>query len=71
MVTVGIESTRSTKATIQVFDMMGKMVYSQPLNIVQGKNNLPVRLGNLSKGMYQVKLIGAEGSVSVIPIIKQ
>ena len=71
MFTVGIESTRATKATVQVFDMTGKMIYTQPILIAQGKNNLPVRLSSFAKGIYQLKVIGMEGSVAVIPIMKQ
>jgi hypothetical protein len=69
--TIQIESTKSTKATIQLFDMLGQLVYVKPISILQGKNTLPLQLKMMAKGIYQLKIIGEEGSVAVIPVMKE
>ena len=70
-ITIGIESTKPTKASLQVYDMLGKLVYTQPLQIIQGNNKFPVKLSFFAKGLYQLKITGSEGSIAVIPVVKQ
>ena len=70
-VTIGIQSTRATKANLQVYDMLGKLLFVQPLNVIQGANKFSVKLSSFAKGLYQFKIIGSEGSVAVVPVVKQ
>ncbi|MBI2729621.1 MAG: T9SS type A sorting domain-containing protein [Sphingobacteriales bacterium] len=68
---IEIESTKPAKASLKVYDILGKLVYAQPLLIILGKNKFPVRLATFAQGLYQVKITDGEGSVAVIPIVKQ
>jgi Secretion system C-terminal sorting domain len=70
-ITVGIESTKPTKANLQVFNMLGQIVYAKPLLIVRGKNIFPVKIAAFAKGVYQLIITGNEGSNAIIPLVKQ
>lgn len=69
-VTISIESAKHIKANLQVFDMLGKMVYSQPLSILQGKNIFPVKIAVFASGIYQLKITGNDGSTAVVRVMK-
>ncbi|MBI2729290.1 MAG: T9SS type A sorting domain-containing protein [Sphingobacteriales bacterium] len=70
-ITVAIESTKPTKANLQVFNMLGQIVYTQPLSILMGKNIFPVKIAAFAKGVYQLKITGNDGSSAVVPVMKQ
>ncbi|MFN0188291.1 MAG: Omp28-related outer membrane protein, partial [Bacteroidia bacterium] len=52
----------SSKYVIDMFDMLGKSVYSQQFNGSTGKNVFNIPLNGLNAGMYLVK-VNVEGSV--------
>jgi hypothetical protein len=52
----------SSKYVIDMFDMLGKSVYSQQFNGSTGKNVFNIPLSGLNAGMYLVK-VNVEGSV--------
>ena len=54
-----IEPSNTTKQTIQVYDVSGKLVLSQTIN---GKTNIDASI--LSEGVYNVSLINSEGVVN-------
>jgi hypothetical protein len=59
--TLQLESATSAETQLRVFDSMGKIVYSDKLQIPQGKSNTEVHLDNVSKGIYLIQLnIGNE-----------
>jgi type IX secretion system substrate protein len=54
-----IETTATEKQTVQVFDVNGKLVFSQTIN-----GNTNIDAGNLSEGVYNVSIMGNEGVVN-------
>jgi photosystem II stability/assembly factor-like uncharacterized protein len=42
--------------TIKIFDNVGRVLYSQPMNITAGINNLPVQLTEYREGIYYARL---------------
>lgn len=54
-----IETTATEKQTVQVFDVNGKLVYSQTIN-----GNINVDASNLADGVYNVSIMGNEGVVN-------
>ncbi|MFI5140837.1 MAG: T9SS type A sorting domain-containing protein [Bacteroidia bacterium] len=54
-----IETTATEKQTVQVFDVNGKLVFSQAIN-----GNINVDASNLVDGVYNVSIIGNEGVVN-------
>ncbi|HTA61811.1 MAG TPA: SBBP repeat-containing protein [Bacteroidia bacterium] len=54
-----IETTATEKQSVQVFDVNGKLVFSQTIN-----GNANIDASNLSDGVYNVSIIGNEGVVN-------
>ncbi len=54
-----IETTATEKQTVQVFDVNGKLVFSQTIN-----GNINVDASNLAEGVYNVSIMGNEGVVN-------
>jgi len=54
-----IETSATEKQTVQVFDVNGKLVFSQTIN-----GNTSIDAGNLSEGVYNVSIMGNEGVVN-------
>jgi hypothetical protein len=46
------------KATLQIADLSGRIVYTNILALQQGSNMLPVNISGLSNGIYIVRLLG-------------
>ncbi len=53
-----IVSNISEKITISIFDMTGKLVYSDVLEIITGKNSLKIESRNLQAGSYIAEIKG-------------
>jgi len=54
-----IETAATEKQTIQVFDVNGKLVFSQTIN-----GNINVDASNLAEGVYNVNIMGNQGVVN-------
>jgi len=51
----------SSSCLIELFDVMGKVVYKQQLNATAGKNNFNIPLNGLNSGIYMVR-VAVDGS---------
>jgi len=54
-----IETTVTERQAVQVFDVNGKLVFSQTIN-----GNTSIDASNLSEGVYNVSIVGNEGVVN-------
>ena len=54
-----IELNSSTNKTVQIYDVNGKLILSQPIN---GKTTIDA--GNLNEGIYNLSIISNEGVVN-------
>ena len=53
---VDINSDKSERATISVTNVAGKLVLKDEISVSRGINKVPVKLTNLSKGAYIIKV---------------
>jgi hypothetical protein len=64
---LNLECAFSTPAQVQIFNTMGKLVYSKNNTSV---NRLNVDMSNLSPGIYTVNLTSAKQTVSKKVLVK-
>lgn len=58
MTTIYMESTREEKATLRIFDLNGKIVFTQNVSLIKGKNEFIVRQSEISATgilMYEIE----------------
>ena len=54
---VDVSSATVTRATFKVMDMTGKTVKTIQSDLVEGLNNITINVGELSNGMYMLKVV--------------
>jgi flagellar basal body rod protein FlgG len=54
--TVQTNSLVNDEISIQVVDITGKIIYTEPVSLTIGKNSFDINLTGLSSGYYQVNL---------------
>ncbi|MEY4594116.1 MAG: hypothetical protein RIQ47_526 [Bacteroidota bacterium] len=59
-VNVLFNASTARNFNLNIFDMVGKQVYSQSLSMEEGQNKYNINLADLSKGIYFVELINNE-----------
>lgn len=71
-VTLQIESEVTGDATIEIYDLLGKLYYSNKHTLSKGINKLPVDISstNMAAGMYSVKVLGQQQNKTVTLIVK-
>jgi hypothetical protein len=62
---------RAGKLELQVIDSKGAVLMSTKMAVTTGRNIRPLNISSLSKGMYLLKYVDAEGNVSFAKFIKQ
>ena len=67
--TFELESKQQEKTTIQIYNVLGKQVFTQNLELFIGKNTVELPLQQLPAGSYFLQIPLEEGSLS-IPILK-
>ncbi|MEA3445057.1 MAG: T9SS type A sorting domain-containing protein, partial [Bacteroidota bacterium] len=55
-----ILSTLSEEATLKIYDISGKQIYYDVVNIIEGKQNIKLDLSTLEIGTYTLTLVGTE-----------
>ncbi|MDX2173359.1 MAG: T9SS type A sorting domain-containing protein [Bacteroidota bacterium] len=70
-ITVNYSSTKSTDATIKLFDVNGKVILNQSIQFSKDKKEYPISLSLLESGIYFVEISGKEIVKEKIKIIKQ
>jgi hypothetical protein len=61
-----VTSPSSERIAILVNDIAGKIVKKQSAMLLSGDNKLSVRVGELTPGIYMIKLVRADGLVTAI-----
>jgi len=67
--TLEINATQNEKTNIQVFDLLGKNVFSQSVEFFEGKNTIELALQDLPSGSYFLRMQIEEGIIA-IPVLK-
>ena len=53
---VKIKATAAERTAVEIFDMAGRNMVTQPVALFAGEQNVPVDMGRLQKGSYILKL---------------
>jgi hypothetical protein len=70
-VTAEITSENSNRVEILLMDILGRVVYRLATNTVPGSNKIPVTIGDLPPGQYQMVILDKEGGRMVLPLIRK
>jgi hypothetical protein len=57
LLTLNINSTTTTKATVTITDISGRMINQQTIDLVKGNQSSTINLTNIKQGNYQITLI--------------
>ncbi len=68
---LNIASAQAGKMEISIFDMQGRLMNRQSLNLIAGFNSMPVNVANLSSGTYTIRGSMADDQSKVIRFVKQ
>jgi hypothetical protein len=69
-INLNLTSDNTNTYNVQITDMMGKVVYSNVMNVNTGRNNQSIDITNLAKGMYTLSLIEGSKGIKTTSIIK-
>lgn len=56
LVTVELQSTEEAASTLFIYNMNGQLLKTQAVYLLEGLNHIPIDLGVMKKGNYQVKM---------------
>lgn len=62
-ITIDLLSENNQVLTIKLFDNSGKLVNSQPLNIVRGSSRKTIETGKLARGIYILQVMDQNGQI--------
>jgi autotransporter-associated beta strand protein len=68
---LNISAAQKTQMDIIITDMQGRLLQKQTVNAIAGFNTVPVNVGHLATGTYQVYAITAEGRSKVLRFVIQ
>ncbi len=63
--TIEVNQTNSTKTTVQLFDLSGKLLFNQNYNLVTGLNRITLNIAHLPQGTYLLRGLN-ETSIKII-----
>ena len=67
--TVTFTSDRTAKYSLRVVDMIGKVLISQDVAVVEGYNTKEINLENVAKGIYLISVQTEEGNAQTLRLI--
>lgn len=67
---IAISSKESANATMEIFNLMGQMVYSENVALGEGNNLLKVNVNNLQSGVYMVNIKTSKGTSTQKMIVR-
>ena len=68
---LSIASATASRMEIVVSDISGRRMMNQSVNLIAGSNMVPLDLGKLAAGTYQLTGYGSNGEVKTIRFIKE
>ena len=71
LVYISSYSEKDKDVFIEISDVSGKMILTQILNLKKEKNDFPLDISSLAKGMYILKLRTDKGATQVIKFVKE
>jgi len=60
-VSLTMENVADTKVVVNIFDVVGKLVHSQVVNVANGSVNEELNLAHLTAGSYQMHIATSAG----------
>ena len=70
-ITLNISSAIALKINLAIFDMQGKLVNRQTAAVIAGFTAIPMQVGKLAAGSYNIQAIVADEKPKVIRFVKQ
>lgn len=67
--TIDVQSVTSEMATIQVVDLMGKVLFTQNMNLEAGSNQVVLKTNAFQTGTYLVRVIGQNNEFEVVRLV--
>jgi thiol-disulfide isomerase/thioredoxin len=69
-INLNLTSDNANSYNVMITDMMGKVVYSNVMNVNTGRNNQSIDISNLAKGMYSLSLVEGTKGIKTTTIVK-
>jgi len=67
MLNVKINAVTAERTAVEIFDMAGRSMVTQPVTLAAGEQSLQVNMGSLQKGSYIIKLkLGGKISTQMV-----
>jgi len=67
---VDIQSTSAYNTKINVFDMLGKVLYEKPATLAKGLNTLQFDFSQLAKGSYILQFSDVDAKIHTTKFVK-
>ena len=67
--TITFNSDRNSNYSLKVTDMIGKVLISQDLSVVEGYNMKDINLENMSKGIYMISVQTEDGNAQTLRLV--
>ena len=58
-----LNTANATKASVMISDMSGKTLLSQPIQVVEGTNNININVESLKAGTYVIRIVSEFGTI--------
>jgi hypothetical protein len=68
--TIKLNFNKNEKSDVVIFNSIGCEVFSTEVNLTEGANFVPIKINNLSNGVYFLKILTQDGSVTKKLIIE-
>ena len=68
--TIKLNFNKNEKSDVVIFNSIGCEVFSTEVNLTEGANFVPIKINNLSNGVYFLKILTHDGSVTKKLIIE-
>lgn len=70
IISLSLYANTHSHAIIRIFDLTGRMVFSQNIEIIVGKNDFQIPLQNLENGVYMLNILQNNGNADTFKILK-
>ena len=66
-----LASAQQGKVELSVFDLNGRLMQRQPVNVAAGSNTISIDVSKLGAGSYVLQVAAGDGNTATIRFIKQ
>lgn len=70
MANLFLTTENETQIQVSVFSMTGQLIKSEQMNLRRGRNERPLEIGNLKKGVYIIRIADSWGRMASLKMVK-